>query len=237
MVSTVSDAASARRLLIDLIAETRSRAVRVALFGALVHRPDPDGIDVDNEGNLRVLLDTARWIERVASLVETQKDPWEEIPEDQCAWLSSFVADNPIIVEKLRTISELSSRVAVAAEDGSEDLGPALRAHYAFRRDGFMGVVGNFCDQIWASIDEERQRAIKQTRDVGTTIRNTMERLESIGKHVRLVSINASVEAARLGDSGQGIGFIAKEFKTLAEEVQKLAISARADVASIVSIE
>ena len=237
MVSIGSDAASTRRFLIDLIAETRSRAVRIALFGTLVHRPDPNGIDVDNEGNLRVLLDTARWIKRVALLVETRKDPWEEIPEDLCVWLGSFVAENPMIVEKLRIISELSSRVAVAAEDGSEDLGPALRAHYAFRRDGFMDDVGNFCDQIWASIDDERQRAILQTRDAATTIRTTMERLEIIGKHVRLVSINASVEAARLGDSGQGIGFIAKEFKSLAEEVQKLATSARAEVTSIVGME
>jgi hypothetical protein len=54
-----------------------------------------------------------------------------------------------------------------------------------------------------------------------------LERTGSIARHVRLVAINAAIEANRLGDDGRGIAFIANEFKDLAEELQSIAMDAQ----------
>ena len=70
-------------------------------------------------------------------------------------------------------------------------------------------------------------------RAAAEAIGKTLTRLEHIGKHVRLVSLYASVEASRVGDAGRGLGVIAVEFKTLAEEIQMLAVTARADIAEM----
>ena len=72
---TDSDLVAQRRALIDLIAETRSRSIRVALFGSLLHRTDPDGLETDEQrsSNLRVLLDTVRWIDRVNKLTMSKE--------------------------------------------------------------------------------------------------------------------------------------------------------------------
>ena len=232
-----ADLAKSRRALIDLIATTRARSVRVALFGSLLHRPDPDGAESaeEREAQVNVLIDTVRWIERVAVLLEKGTDPWNEIPDNLCQWVFTFVDERPVPVKKIREMANISSAVANAAKVGATDLGQALRDHYAIRRDGFMDAVTEFCDGIWAAIDQERDEDIARAAATGKAIQIALSRLEGIGKHVRLVSLNASVEAARIGESGLGIGVIASEFKTLAEEIQALAVSASTDISNLTS--
>lgn len=232
-----SDITIQRRSLIDLVAETRSRSVRVALFGALLHRSDPDNLETEDEqsANLRVLIDTARWIERVHKIVSSGRDPWDEIPPELSSWVQEHSNGDPIILEKLQGISNLSNRVVAAAEEEKHKLGRALRDHYEFRRNGFMEAVTAFCDRMWDTMDCERSAAVSQATNAGKTIKSTLERLEHIGKHVQLVSLNASVEAARIGSEGQGIGIIAREFKTLSEEIQTLSISASQEIAKLTS--
>jgi len=235
MQSTQADPVRMRRELVDLIAEVRSRAVRVALFGTLIHRPDPQARDAAAEraANLRVLTDTARWIDRVRAILETGADPWGELPDDLCRWAAGFVPRHPGILDKMRGMAEMSDRVARAAAEAPEELGAALRAHYDFRRAGFMEAVTRFCDGIWAEMDAERIRAEQRAVETGNALTETLARLEMIGRHVRLVSLNASVEASRIGDAGKGIGVIAVEFKSLAEEIQNLASSAKSNLKNL----
>ena len=96
-----------------------------------------------------------------------------------------------------------------------------------------MEAVTAICDAMWASIDQEREEQVKLAKATGKTTLQTLARLEDIGQHVHLVSLNASVESARLGDAGRGITVIAVEFKSLAEEIQSLSVSAKADIAKL----
>ena len=104
-------------------------------------------------------------------------------------------------MEKLRGVTKLSKDVESALDGDVRELGRALRAHYQFRRNGFMECVTRFCEKAWESIDSERTTAIKQVEETGSAIKTTLKRLQSIGKHVKLVSLNASVEASRIGDA------------------------------------
>lgn len=221
-----------RRTLIDLIGESRSRAVRVALFGEMLYRPDPAGLekDADRANSLKVLTDTVRWLDRTHVMLATLKDPWDEFPPELVGWLKQFVTAQPEVVELLDGMQKASQRVAVAAEARSADLGPALRAHYELRRGPYMAAVTQFCARIWNQIDTQREAEMATaTRAIATT-RKALERMEQIATHVRLVAINAAIEANKLGDDGRGIAFIAAEFKTLAEELQSLSANARSDI-------
>lgn len=228
MSSLDTDLIKERRALIDLIAEARSRSIRVALFGTQLHRPDPEERDTEQEraSQLRVLLDTIRWIERTHLLLKDGHDPWDKLSPELCDWLATFVVGDKLIVSRMEAMSEASRRVGRAAEADHDDLGAALAAHYEARRSGFMDAVTTFCDAIWASMDADRNAEVALAREVGHAIQSALKRLESIGKHVRLVALNASIEANRIGDMGRGVGIIASEFKALAEEIQELSMSA-----------
>ena len=235
MTAHHNDLTAQRRTMIDLIATTRDRCVRVALFGAMLHRTNPDRETTEDERThtAGVLVDTVNWIERVAALVTTGVDPWEKIPVAVSTWVLKFADQAPETVEKITMIAALSRRVADNIDKGSQALGRALEAHLDARRDGLMDDIAMFCDRMWATMDAEREAEVVRAKDAGDAIQQTLSRLEAIGKHVRLVSLNASVEAARVGDAGKGLGVIAVEFKSLAEEIQHLANDGRVRIGAL----
>ncbi|MBP0481142.1 hypothetical protein [Sagittula salina] len=226
---------NARRALTDMIGESRFRAVRVALFAELLHRPDPDGLETDKDraANLTVLQETVGWLERAQTILTKQKDPWDEYPDALCASLEAYAREEPEAVGLLCEMAELSRRVAKAAERGSDDLGVALRAHHALRRGPFIGEITKLCGRIWSRMEQDRETRISNAMAAMRTTRKALERMEQIATHVRLVAINAAIEANKLGDEGRGIAFIAAEFKSLAEELQNMSATARGDIATL----
>ncbi|WP_425073073.1 methyl-accepting chemotaxis protein [Sagittula sp. S175] len=224
-----------RRAMIDLVAESRSRAVRIALFGEMLHRPDPEGRETEAEraNSLKVLLDTIRWLERAHGLLTTFEDPWEEYPTEYVVWLKQFARAEPEAIEALGNMVDVSRAVGQAAETRNGQLGVALRAHDEARRGVFMPAITRLCNRIWAHIDNQRVKERGQAEGAVATTRKALQRMEQIATHVRLVAINAAIEANKLGDDGRGIAFIAAEFKSLAEELQTLSATARNDISSM----
>lgn len=224
-----------RRLAIDLIATTRARAIRSALFGSYLFRANPFGPEpADTRAHWRdVLREQYDAISRSASLVQGI-DPLQKVPEWVCDWIGNHGAANPASVAVFVEMRDLTQAVveAVAADDKTQ-MRDALDAHLRFGRSGFFEHVTEFCDGLWAGLDARRHAEVDRATAAGRAIDQTLTRLEQIGKHVRLVSLNASVEAARVGDAGRGLGVIAVEFKTLAEEIQRLSTTARADIAAM----
>lgn len=101
-----------------------------------------------------------------------------------------------------------------------------LEQNWPVVRDQMTQVIAD----VWANIDAARESDLGQAQKSANALGTRLTRLEHIGKHVRLVSLNASVEAARAGDVGKGLMVIAHEFKSLAEEIQSLARDARGDM-------
>lgn len=223
-----------RRAVVDLVGESRSRAVRIALFGEMIYRPDPDGVETEEvrRNNLKVLLDTVRWVERAHLILTTAKDPWDEYPDHICAWLEQFAKQEPEAVEQLGLMVAASKKVGQAAEAGSRDLGQALRDHYELRRGRYMAAVSALVGRIWSYIDVHRAEEMAEAQEAIKTTHTALKRMEQIATHVRLVAINAAIEANKLGDDGRGIAFIAAEFKSLAEELQTLSATARGKMSS-----
>ncbi len=224
-----------RRSAIDLIATTRARAIRSALFGSYLFRVNPMGPEpADTRAHwLEVLREQHDAIARAAALVQGT-DPMRIVPDWVCSWIGQHGAENPKYVKAFVHMRDLTHAVLLAAE--AEDvtrLKDALDEHLRVGRSGFFESVTEFCDGLWAGLDTTRHAEIEQAGAAGKAIAKTLTRLEQIGKHVRLVSLNASVEAARVGDAGRGLGVIAVEFKTLAEEIQMLATTARTDIAAM----
>ncbi|WP_299149914.1 methyl-accepting chemotaxis protein [uncultured Tateyamaria sp.] len=224
-----------RRKAIDLIATSRARAIRSALFGAYLFRKHPTRTeDADTRANwLRILNEQADALARATALVNG-RDPNRDIPDEVCQWIGTHGKNRPRDVAAFTRMRDLTRDLCdAAASDDINALERALTVHFTVGRGGFFEMVTSFCDGMWADLDSQRHAEVDKAAATGTAITKTLTRLEHIGKHVRLVSLNASVEAARVGDAGRGLGVIAVEFKTLAEEIQMLATTARNDIAAM----
>ncbi|WP_147104410.1 methyl-accepting chemotaxis protein [Tateyamaria sp. syn59] len=224
-----------RRSAIDLIATTRARTIRAALFGSYLFRVNPLGPeDAETRAQWRVVLrEQGEAVARAASLVQGS-DPLQAVPGWVCDWIGQHGAAHPRSVAAFVEMRDLTHAVVIAAEgDDVRQMRDALAEHLRVGRGGFFEKVTAFCDGLWADLDATRHQELEHAAAAGQAITKTLGRLEQIGKHVRLVSLNASVEAARVGDAGRGLGVIAVEFKTLAEEIQMLATTARRDIAAM----
>lgn len=227
------DAFESRRDAIDLIATLRARSVRVALFGNYVSQ--------SNQANLPTYLRES-YIAAITEQIDSMEDvcaiclgtpPKSPLADNVLEWIHELAKKNPEVVSSIVQMTHLSRTVLEACHTEDENLTDALNEHFKFGRNGFSDTITSFCNQLWESIDEERKRATAKASQATKTVSEMLTRLEYIGRHVRLVSLNASVEAARAGDAGRGLAVIATEFKTLAEEIQTLANGAREQIDTI----
>lgn len=224
---------SHRRAAIDLIATTEACLMRAALSGAYLFRAHPTAPEDDKaRAEWRAALaDQCAQLSRISTLL-TGTDPTGTLAAPACAWLGDFATTRPKQRAAFDRSRDLTHDILRAVDGGdAHAIETAMNAHLAHGRGGFFDLVTEFCEGLWARLDRDQRQGV--IKDTAATITKTLQRLEHIGKHVRLVSLNASVEAARVGDAGRGLGVIAVEFKTLAEEIRRLATTASADIAAM----
>lgn len=222
-----------RRSTIDMIASLRARAVRAALFGTYMLRDNP--VTPESEDTraqwTQVLREQSDSIARTLSILHG-KDPDGVVPAQICKWIAEAAQKRPAAIEDITKMKMLTENIVKAVDGDAEALDAALQVHFKFGNEIFFKSVTDFCDSLWSELDVARYEEVQGAHEAARAIDGTLSRLERIGKHVRLVSLNASVEAARVGEEGKGLGVIAVEFKALAEEIQRLAVTAREDIAA-----
>lgn len=223
-----------RRAAIDIVATTRATIIRCGLFGSYLFRPNP--LREDTSETRQSWVDEM-WlqfnhIDRATQMVAGH-DPVGEFPDQICKWLADCAERNSENAGRLREMVKMTRTLIEAVPTGGGAFEKLLIDHAVYGRKVFFPSISNLCDSFWADLDLQRHNEMMRAQETGDTIGTTLSRLEQIGKHVRLVSLNASVEAARVGDAGKGLGVIAQEFKALAEEIQHLANHARDDIDGI----
>ncbi|WP_414442892.1 methyl-accepting chemotaxis protein [Burkholderia sp. 22PA0106] len=107
-------------------------------------------------------------------------------------------------------------RTALAAAVGERDASAALAERIAGEAARLRGLTGTF--ERW-----HEQMASLMTQNQDMHAKN--HELSSIVAHVLIVSLNASIEAARAGTAGRGFSIVASEVRSLASRSQELSKS------------
>ncbi|WP_305037473.1 methyl-accepting chemotaxis protein [Epibacterium sp. Ofav1-8] len=80
-------------------------------------------------------------------------------------------------------------------------------------------AISGFLDALVEQLSAaQRSRDAQRSGDMLDAIKNA----EAVGRNIRLIAFNASIEAARIGDQGKGFAVIATEIRGLADHTQTL---------------
>ncbi|MFK7881039.1 methyl-accepting chemotaxis protein [Roseobacter sp.] len=217
------------REAIDRIATTRTLVVRIAL----------NAIRLSSAANDKTREELAATIanqtEKLSETVDVLKGDvaFPDLPNELSEWLSKLAMTQQKQVLVIGRMAEMTVALNNAAQSSAGVSDATLQSYIKMGEADFFEAVTSLVSHIWAHIENGRSHQLDVAMQSAKRLGDGLNRLERIGKYVRSMSINASVEASRAGEAGKGLAIIAQEFKTLAEEVQQLTHSARKDIESI----
>ena len=145
--------------------------------------------------------------------------------------LSEEAAKN--ILANLKQIdSQNSALVNFIQQSGSNEQVAKVVALIESQMKGCQVLLKRFVDKQQADVRDatkQRSRVVAETEGV----LNLLENVDGIARQTRMLSFNASIEAAHAGEFGRGFAVIGDEIRKLASEVQELSKAVRERVETL----
>lgn len=215
-LSACADAASAIRAGVKLPVDLRAQGVRIVLFlGAmLLAREEEMRISAQN-GLLRAIggYDELR---RVIVNAETVPDLHPEV----MAIIRAGAVQAP---DALRAMTHMMSRAAKVRDALQQGVQPTQDDFDALMRIGYSELHPTALlmgETMAAAAAVKREKLSEIGEAARSRARGAQSRIDRIARTVRMISVNARVEAARAGPAGRAFGVIAEEIKALSEQTE-----------------
>ncbi|MCQ2520639.1 MAG: methyl-accepting chemotaxis protein [Lachnospiraceae bacterium] len=148
--------------------------------------------------------------------------------EELTASMHETSASTQVIAQKVSAVSEVSESLHELSKQGKEDASKVKDRAVSMQEKA--ALVTSETENLYNEVKERTDRAIEAAKAVDK-IKAMTDSISEISSQTNLLSLNASIEAARAGDAGRGFAVVASEIGNLANQT----INTTADINQIVS--
>ncbi|MCA9631042.1 MAG: hypothetical protein KC766_25425 [Myxococcales bacterium] len=154
-------------------------------------------------------------------------------------WKSVFTKIRETVLDRIRDVNDLTEREVVTAGGLLERIVTEAQRHVEQTQTSVASISGNasegnigdvlesqtktvsdFLSAVRSHVDKQAQIA-RRAHESTQKMRRLTESITGIAFQTRVLSLNASIEASRLGAAGAGFDVIASEMKRLSDVVEE----------------
>lgn len=137
------------------------------------------------------------------------------------AWVRGFAAQMPDSCKVLRAFVE-DAEDLVARHRSQTNGVESLRAFTEFAAGDFNLHFGKIMNALADDLQTERTAQKRLADTTGAAARSALVEISEVSRLVGLVAINASIEAAHVGDQGKGFAIIAGEIREMSKQIEQV---------------
>ncbi|MEM1373973.1 MAG: methyl-accepting chemotaxis protein [Pseudomonadota bacterium] len=207
----------------------RTHCIRVCMFSSVCQlTDDPISIASATRGAARAL----RGFQRLHTAL-VGRNPLPELNDTALSWMRDIADAHAATLGPLTEFGNRAGRIVSELERAEASLAAEIEEmiSFVYREFHYAAVA------LSEAIDAAHEELIAQERDRAELARSdaqgAVDRIDAISRTVRLIALNAAVEAARAGDAGRGFSVIAQEIKTLSEATESASSDVRASIDGI----
>ena len=154
------------------------------------------------------LLDIVDETKKVLATIQITAQEIDSGSEQMAKAAMDLAEGSTVQSQMVQEVAEMVNKMAVSLEDKAKEAEETVKM-----AEGAAVVMMDGNTKM-----QELKEAIGEIEKCSNEIHNIIGTIEDIANQTNLLSLNASIEAARAGDAGRGFAVVAEQVKNLAEE-------------------
>lgn len=206
------------RAVIDEIASTRGMILGLSLWGMAQLAAATEDEQEANRSRYAAALDRLRQNAEILFGTAILRD----VDMETVTWIREVVASEATHRATIEaSVRQAESLVGTKLSEQADPYAAVMRLF----ADNFQSVrqaITLLVELLYYDLGVQQDAESDKRRQAQQLLQSTLRDIGGFSTQVRLISLNAAVEAARAGDAGRGFSVISNEIKSLAENIQNM---------------